>query len=95
MVPFLPIPFLELVILRSGATIENQMMGGLGMYTDSIHVNLQNPAAYGKLRLTTYTVGLSHQEIRHLKSFTDEQSSSVTNLEYLSIGFPISNSVLG
>lgn len=76
--------------LRSPATIENQMMGRMGMYTDSIHINLSNPAAYGKLRLTTYTGALSHKEYR-LKSYTEEQNTSVTNLEYLSLGFPISS----
>ncbi|MDC6351217.1 hypothetical protein PP178_06595 [Zeaxanthinibacter sp. PT1] len=74
--------------LRSPATVDNQMMGRLGMYTDSIHVNFQNPAAYGKLRRTTYTAGLSHTEMR-IKSFTDEESTSVTNLDYIAIGIPL------
>ena len=74
--------------LRSGSTIENQMMGGLSLYTDSNHLTLKNPAGYGKLRLTTYTAGLSHQEIS-LNSFTEQEKSSVTNLEYLAIGFPL------
>jgi len=75
--------------LRAGSTIENQMMGGLSLYTDSIHLSLKNPAGYGKLRLTTYTAGVTHKEIT-LNSFTDQQKSSVSNLEYLAIGFPIS-----
>ncbi len=84
-----PYSFFGIGELRSSGTVDNQMMGGLSMYTDSIHINLRNPAAYGKLRLTTYTVGLSHREVR-LSSFTEDQNSSVTNLEYLSIGFPLS-----
>ena len=84
-----PYSFFGIGDLRSSGTIENQMMGGLSMYTDSIHLNLRNPSAYGKLRLTVYSVGISHKEIR-LKSFTDEEKSSVSNLEYLSLGFPIS-----
>ncbi len=76
--------------LRSAGTVENQMMGGLSVYTDSIHVNLQNPAAFGKLRITAYTGALSHKELR-LKSFTDEQQVSKTNLEYLAMGFPVSS----
>ena len=74
--------------LRSNGSIENQMMGGVSMYGDSIHVNLDNPAAYSKLGLVVYTIGLSHNELR-LKSFTDEQNSSVTNLDYLAIGLPL------
>jgi hypothetical protein len=66
------------------------MMGSLQMYTDSIHINLNNPAAYGKLKLTSYTAALSDREIR-LETFTEEQKTSVTNLEYLSIGLPLSD----
>ncbi len=75
--------------LRSGSTIENQMMGGISLYTDSIHLSLKNPSGYGKLRLTTYTTALAHKEIS-LNSFSENQKSSVTNLEYLAIGFPLS-----
>jgi len=75
--------------LRSGSTIENQMMGGLSLYTDSIHLTLKNPAGFGKLRLTTYTAGIGHKEIS-LNSFSNQEKSSVTNLEYIAIGFPIS-----
>ncbi len=74
--------------LKSGSTIENQMMGGLSLYTDSIHLTLKNPAGYGKLRLTTYTMGVSHKEIS-LNSFTEQEKTSVTNVEYLAIGFPL------
>ncbi len=84
-----PYSFFGIGDLRSGATIENQQMGGLGTYTDSIHINLQNPAAYGKLRLTTYTFGGSHREFR-LKTFDEEQNTSVTNMEYIGLAFPVS-----
>lgn len=77
---------------RDNGTVDNQMMGGMSMYGDSIHVNLQNPAAYSKLKLTTYTVGLSHREFR-LKTFAEQQNISVTNLDYLAIGLPIANGV--
>ena len=64
-------------------------MGGLSMYTDSIHVNLRNPAAFGKLRLVTFTAAGGHKEVK-LKDFTDEESSSVTSLEYISLALPLS-----
>ncbi len=84
-----PYSFFGIGDLRSGATIENQQMGGIGMYTDSIHLSLQNPAAYGKLKLTTYTFGGSHREFR-LKTFEEEQRTAVTNMEYIGLAFPIS-----
>lgn len=73
---------------RPQTTIENQAMGGLSMYTDSIHVNLNNPAAYGKIKLVTFSAAGGHKEVK-LKDFTNEQSSSVTTLEYIALAFPI------
>ncbi len=81
---------------RDVGTVENQMMGGIGMFADSIHVNLKNPAAYSKLGIkygenfgiTTYTAGVSHKLVQ-LKTFSDQQSSAVTNLDYLSIGMTL------
>ncbi len=77
---------------RGTSSVENQMMGGIGIYTDSIHINLQNPAAYGKLRLTAYTAGISYKQLT-LKSAAEEEQSSLTTLDYLSLGFPIGKGV--
>ncbi|MRI01785.1 hypothetical protein GH721_14680 [Kriegella sp. EG-1] len=82
--------------LRSQSTYENQMMGGIGMYADSIHVNLQNPAAYSQLGvqagdnfgMTTYTGGLSYKQLQ-FKSYTTQESNNITNLDYLAIGFSL------
>lgn len=74
--------------MRSVRMVENQMMGGLGLYADSIHLNLNNPAGLGKLGVTAYTAGFSHREMR-LETFSDQQNTSVTNLDYLALAFPI------
>ncbi len=83
-----PYSFFGIGDLRSTATVENEAMGRLQLFGDSIHMNLQNPAAYGQLRLTTYTAGLSHKELR-LESATEKENSSVTNLNYLAMGIPL------
>ena len=83
-----PYSFFGIGDLRSSASMENQQMGGLGILADSIHLNLQNPAAYGKLRLTTYAFGGAHREFQ-LETFEDQQSTSVTNMEYIALAFPI------
>ncbi len=85
-----PYSFFGLGDFRSSATMENQQMGSLGIYGDSIHVNLQNPAAYGKLKLTTYAFGGAHREFR-LESAEEQQSTSVTNMEYITLAFPVGN----
>ncbi len=83
-----PYSYFGLGELSSSSSIENQMMGGIGMYADSIHINLQNPAAYGNLRLTAYTAGISYKQLT-LKSATAEEDNSLTTLDYLSLGFPV------
>jgi hypothetical protein len=83
-----PYSFFGIGDFRTSATVENQMMGGIGMYADSIHINLQNPAAYGKLRLTVYSGGLSHERLT-LNSASSEEKNQITNLDYLALGFNI------
>lgn len=83
-----PYSFFGIGDLKSVRTVDNQMMGGLGIYTDSIHIHLNNPAALGKLGLTAYSAAFSHKELR-LETFTEEQNSSVSNLEYLAVALPL------
>lgn len=84
-----PYSFFGLGDITSSGTVDNQMMGGIHMHADSIHINLQNPAAYSKLRLTTYSAGISHRRLSY-ESADAQESSSLTNLDYLAIGVPIS-----
>jgi len=83
-----PYSFFGLGDFRRTTTVENQMMGGIGIYADSIHVNLQNPAAYGKLRLTVYSGGISHQRLT-LESTSAEENNQVSSLDYLALGFNV------
>ncbi|WP_298246692.1 outer membrane beta-barrel protein [uncultured Christiangramia sp.] len=73
-------------------TVENRSMGGLSVFMDSIHVNLQNPASYGRLKLTDFTIGASHDRV---KLETDEASdnSKISSLDYLALAFPISDKI--
>jgi len=83
-----PYSYFGLGDTRNLGTVDNQMMGGISMVGDSIHINLKNPAAYSKLMLTTYAAGISYNNIG-LKTSDANQSTSVTNLDYLSIGVPL------
>lgn len=82
--------------LRSVRTAENQTMGGIAMHADSIHVNLNNPAALSSLGIrvgedfgmTVYTAGISYKNLS-LKSADGQESSSITNLDYLSIAMSL------
>jgi len=91
-----PYSFFGIGELRSVRTVENQMMGGIAMYGDSIHVNLNNPAAYSDLGIkvgddfgmTVYTAGISYRQIE-LKSATEQENTSIANLDYLSIALSL------
>ena len=83
-----PYSFYGVGLTTFKGTIENRSMGGLSVYSDSIHLNLANPASLGELRLTTYTIGGTHSSL-DLKSGSESESASVTSLDYLAIGIPV------
>jgi long-subunit fatty acid transport protein len=85
-----PYSFLGIGDLKFKGTTENRSMAGMSIYSDSIHVNLQNPAFYGNLKFTTYTVGASYSQLR-LESDNGKDKASSTALEYLAVAFPLSN----
>ncbi|HET7361422.1 MAG TPA: hypothetical protein VFI78_05760 [Salinimicrobium sp.] len=82
-----PYSFYGIGLTTFEGTVENRSMGGLSIFSDSIHINLQNPAGYGELALTTYTLGGTHSMIS-TKSDTDKEYSNVTSLDYIAIGIP-------
>jgi hypothetical protein len=73
-------------------TVENRSMGGLSVFMDSIHVNLQNPASYGRLKLTDYTLGASHDRVK-LETDGASDNSKISSLDYLALAFPISDKI--
>ncbi len=83
-----PYSFFGIGELKFRGTVENKAMGGLSIYADSIHLNLQNPASLGKLKLTTFTVG-GNQKFTTLKTDTNEAKGSTTTLDYLAVGLPM------
>jgi len=70
-------------------TYENRAMGGMSVYSDSLHLNLLNPAQLGRLRFVTFTVGGSHTEVT-LKDGANENNTSVSTVDYLALSFPVS-----
>jgi hypothetical protein len=62
-------------------------MGGLDVFTDSIHANLNNPAGYGFLKVTTYSVGINYTN-NNLESASASENSDLAALDYLSVSIP-------
>ncbi|HSM63615.1 MAG TPA: hypothetical protein VK833_06735 [Gillisia sp.] len=82
-----PYSYYGIGLTKFKGTVEKQSMGGIRMFSDSIHLNLRNPGSYGRLRLTTFAVGGSHQTTA-LKTEDESESSRTTSLDYLAIGIP-------
>lgn len=83
--PYSYIGFGEMVTAQ---TVENQAMGGVSIYTDSIHMNLNNPSHLAKLRITNYSMGLSTNQVG-INTSSEKVSSGSTQIEYLSLAFPV------
>ncbi len=90
-----PYSFYGIGSLKFKGTVENRSMGGLSIYSDSIHINLRNPASYagknifeGESRPVKFTVGGSYSSIG-LKSDTSEDRTSSSTFDYLAVSVPI------
>ncbi|WP_378186429.1 hypothetical protein ACE939_14895 [Aquimarina sp. W85] len=82
-----PYSYYGIGLQKFKGTVENRSMGGLSFLTDSIHINLQNPSAYGDLRLTAYTIGASYNSLK-LNSQTASATADNATLDYLAVAIP-------
>ncbi|MCF4100851.1 hypothetical protein L1I30_04155 [Gillisia sp. M10.2A] len=82
-----PYSYYGIGLTKFKGTVENRSMGGLRMFSDSIHLNLRNPAAYGRLQLTTFAVAGSNTQ-GSWENDQDSEKSSNTSFDYLAIGIP-------
>ncbi|MDC7999568.1 hypothetical protein POV26_00805 [Aequorivita todarodis] len=89
-----PYSFYGIGSLKFRGTAESRSMGGIGVFSDSIHLNLQNPAAYGGLRLINFSVGGSHQALKQ-KNDIESQNTSASTLDYLAMGIPMGKFGMG
>lgn len=83
-----PYSFFGIGSLKFKGTIENRAMGGIGVYSDSIHLNIQNPAAIANLGLVNYSLAGSHK-FDQFKTEDDTQKATTTSLDYIAIGLPM------
>jgi len=69
-------------------TSEQRAMAGLGILSDSLHMNLLNPASYSALQRTVISVS-GGTNINKMASDKQEITAQRTSLDYLSFGIPI------
>ncbi|MCK0123708.1 hypothetical protein MWU76_04795 [Gelidibacter sp. F2691] len=98
-----PYSFYGIGSLKFKGTVENRSMGGLSIFTDSIHVNLRNPAGYAgnnlkiwnnESRPVKFTVGGSSSSL-NLKSDDGSQKASSTTFDYLALAVPMGKFGMG
>ena len=65
----------------------NRAMGGIDVYIDSIHPNINNPASYGKLKATTYSVGVNYRS-NILANNSDTQKVTTSAIDYIGVSVP-------
>ncbi len=83
-----PYSFFGIGTLKFRGTAENRTMGGITVYTDSIHLNIQNPAAVAGLKLVNYSLSGSHKYNRFATA-EESQKATTTTMDYLAIGIPM------
>jgi hypothetical protein len=83
-----PYSFYGIGDVRFRGTLENRSMGEIAIEQDSIHMNLQNPASYANLKLTTFTLGGTYATTK-LKTDTESANARRTTLDYLAVGLPL------
>lgn len=98
-----PYSFYGIGSLKFKGTVENRSMGGLSIFTDSIHVNFRNPSGYAgnnlKLwnnenRPVKFTVGGSSSHL-NLKTEEDSQTANATTFDYMALAVPMGKFGLG
>lgn len=94
-----PYSFYGIGSLKFKGTVENRSMGGMGVYLDSIHVNLRNPAAYagknienypfdGESRPVKFSVAGTMSDVS-LESNSGEGSYNSTMFDYIAMSVPL------
>lgn len=97
-----PYSFYGLGSLKFKGTTENVSMGGLSIFTDSIHVNLRNPASYagrfmksaGEGHIVKFAIGGSSLNTT-LKTNTASDKANATTFDYLALSIPMGRFGMG
>lgn len=83
-----PYSFYGIGNVNFSGTNEYKAMGGISTYSDSIHLNLKNPASFSKLRRTTFTLG-GTTSFSQLKSDQATEKANSTLVDYIAVGIPL------
>lgn len=94
-----PYSFYGLGSLQFRGTVENRSMGGIGVYLDSIHINLRNPASYtgknieadpynSESRPVKFAVAGSFNNLS-LESANATEAANASAFDYIALSLPV------
>lgn len=84
-----PYSFFGIGLSEFNGTVENRSMGGLGIYSDSIRVNIQNPSGWSHFKLVNFSVASAYN-YNTLKSEKNTGVVTNTSVNYVVMGIPVS-----
>ncbi len=87
-----PYSFFGLGDTSFNGTTENIAMGGMRIYTDSIHYNVNNPAALTQLKYVNLNIGVSNRFI-NMSDQSDSHWASAHNISYFGLGLPVGKKI--
>lgn len=87
-----PYSFYGIGDVKFKGAVENRSMGGVNVFSDSIHVNLQNPASLSHLKYTTFAIGANYNNVK-LKTDSQSENATRTTIDYLVVAVPISKKI--
>jgi len=87
-----PYSFYGIGSARFKGTNDIVNMGGISVYSDSIHINVLNPASYSNQLVTTFQVGLT-SSFYNLNTASASEKAKKTTFDYMVMGFPLSKKV--
>jgi long-subunit fatty acid transport protein len=89
-----PYSFYGIGDIKFKGTVDTRSMGGLTVFPDSIHLNLQNPAHLSSLKLTSFAIGGTYANTK-FQSETADGKARRTTLDYLAVGIPVGKLGIG
>ncbi len=83
-----PYSFYGIGETRFNGSVESRTMGGISMIPDSTRINFQNPAGYGNIKWTNFTIAASSGRTKQ-KTDISSATAKRTTLDYLALTIPI------
>jgi hypothetical protein len=89
-----PYSFYGIGDIKFKGSVENRSMGSISVLSDSIHINIQNPAQLACLKLTGLALGGTYANTKS-KTETQEAKARRTSLDYMIVGIPVGKVGIG